>query len=76
MGQTHVHKYLPLLMSKIASGEVDTTFLITHRGGLDIAVDAYKTFSERENGCVKVVMDPRVTTRSEKDQEKVEALHD
>lgn len=60
MGQTHVHKYLPLLMGKIAGGEVDPTFLITHRGGLDIAVDAYKTFSKRENGCIKVVMDPRM----------------
>ena len=38
MGQTHVHKYLPLLMDKIANGQIDTTFLITHRGSLDLSL--------------------------------------
>ena len=58
MGQTNVHKYLPLLMDKIVSGQIDPTFLITHRGNLDFATDAYKTFAAREAGCIKVVMDP------------------
>lgn len=60
MGQTHVHKYLPLLMEKIVEGEVDPTFLITHRGSLDMAQEAYQQFAQREGGCVKVVLDPTV----------------
>jgi threonine dehydrogenase-like Zn-dependent dehydrogenase len=62
MGQTHVHKYLPLLMDKILNGEIDPTFLITHRGNLDMAADAYKQFAAREGGCIKVVMNPTQTT--------------
>ncbi len=30
-GQTHVHRYLPALMKKITSGEIDPSFVITHR---------------------------------------------
>ncbi len=65
MGQTHVHKYLPLLMDKIANKEIDPTFLITHRGSLDMAADAYKQFAAREGGCIKVVMDPTLSAQSE-----------
>ena len=65
MGQTHVHKYLPLLMDKIANGQIDTTFLITHRGSLDMAADAYRQFAAREGGCIKVVMDPTQVTNHE-----------
>ncbi len=58
MGQTHVHKYLPLLMEKIQNKEIDPTFLITHRGGLGSAPGAYAQFAAREGGCIKVVLDP------------------
>jgi threonine dehydrogenase-like Zn-dependent dehydrogenase len=62
MGQTHVHKYMPLLMDKIVNGEVDTTFLITHRGSLDMAAEAYRQFADREGNCIKVVMDPTMVS--------------
>ena len=65
MGQTHVHKYMPLLMDKIVKGEVDTTFLITHRGSLDIAAEAYGQFASREGNCIKVVMDPTMVAREQ-----------
>ena len=58
MGQTHVHNYLPRLMDHIVKGEIDTTFLITHRFPLEEAPHGYKIFKEKTDGCVKVVLKP------------------
>ena len=58
MGQTHMHKYLPGLLARIERGEIDPSFIITHRVGLDDAPDMYRTFREKQDGCVKVVMRP------------------
>ena len=57
-GQTHVHRYLPLLMKKIESGEIDPSFIITHRAKLAEAPELYKTFRDKKDGCIKVVMTP------------------
>lgn len=57
-GQTHVHRYMPILLDKIERGEIDPTFLITHRGRLDEAPDLYKTFRDKADGCIKVVLTP------------------
>ena len=56
MGQTHVHKYLPKLLKYIEDGEIDPTFLITHRGTLDDAPGLYEIFKDKEDECVKVVL--------------------
>jgi threonine dehydrogenase-like Zn-dependent dehydrogenase len=58
MGQTHVHKYLQPLMRRIQQGEVDPTFVITHRLGLEDAPYGYDIFKDKEDGCVKVVLHP------------------
>ncbi len=58
MGQTHVHRYLEPLLKKIVDGEIDPSFIITHRVSLDEVPDAYKTFRDREDGCIKVVLKP------------------
>jgi threonine dehydrogenase-like Zn-dependent dehydrogenase len=58
MGQTHMHKYLPLLLDRIERGEIDPSFIITHRVTLDEAPAMYRTFRDKEDGCVKVVMKP------------------
>jgi threonine dehydrogenase-like Zn-dependent dehydrogenase len=58
MGQTHMHKYLPGLLARVERGEIDPSFIITHRVGLDAAPEMYKTFREKQDGCVKVVMRP------------------
>lgn len=57
-GQTHVHRYLPMLMEKIANDEIDPSFIITHRAKLDEAPELYKTFRDKKDGCIKVVMNP------------------
>lgn len=57
-GQTHVHRYLPLLMGKIEKGDIDPSFIITHRAKLEDAPELYKTFRDKQDGCIKVVMTP------------------
>lgn len=58
MGQTHVHKYLRPLLERIERGEIDPSFIITHRLHLDDAPHAYEVFKNRQDGCIKVVMRP------------------
>ena len=58
MGQTHMHKYMPLLLDRIERGEIDPSFIITHRVTLDDAPAMYRTFREKQDACIKVVMKP------------------
>jgi threonine dehydrogenase-like Zn-dependent dehydrogenase len=58
MGQTHMHKYMPALLERIERGEIDPSFIITHRVTLDDAPEMYRTFREKEDACIKVVMKP------------------
>jgi threonine dehydrogenase-like Zn-dependent dehydrogenase len=55
-GQTHVQKYLPMLLDKIRNGEIDTTFLICHRMPLEKAAEGYRMFSQEQNKTTKVVL--------------------
>jgi threonine dehydrogenase-like Zn-dependent dehydrogenase len=58
MGQTHMHRYMPLLLERIERGEIDPSFIITHRVTLDDVPEMYKTFQEKRDGCIKVVIKP------------------
>ena len=58
MGQTHLHRYMEPLLHRIQSGEIDPSFVITHRLSLDQAPRAYKTFRDKQEQCIKVVLDP------------------
>lgn len=58
MGQTHVQRYLQPLLEKIEAGEIDPSFVITHRRPIDDAPELYKTFRDKEDGCIKVVLKP------------------
>lgn len=58
MGQTHVHNYVERLFETIQKGELDPTFLITHRLPLSDAAEAYKMFRDKTDGCIKVVFTP------------------
>jgi len=57
-GQTHTHKYIPILLDKITKGEIDPSFVITHEVPLEDAADAYELFGNQQDGCVKVVLKP------------------
>lgn len=65
MGQTHVHRYLPKLLEYIQEGEIDPTYLITHRMQLDDAPEMYRVFQEKQDECVKVVMTPDAIEQSQ-----------
>jgi threonine dehydrogenase-like Zn-dependent dehydrogenase len=58
-GQTHVQRYLPMLLEKIQSGAINPAFVITHTVTLDDAPAMYKTFRDKEDGCIKVVLKPQ-----------------
>jgi threonine dehydrogenase-like Zn-dependent dehydrogenase len=57
-GQTHMQRYMKPLLAKIEAGEIDPSFVVTHRVPLKDAPQAYKTFRDKEDGCVKVVLSP------------------
>jgi threonine dehydrogenase-like Zn-dependent dehydrogenase len=57
-GQCHVHRYMPKLLQHIRNGDIDPSFVITHRMALDDAPRGYQTFLEKADGCEKVVLTP------------------
>ncbi len=58
MGQTHVHRYLKPLLDKVVNGEIDPSFVITHRLSLDEVPDGYKMFRDKKDKCIKIVLKP------------------
>jgi threonine dehydrogenase-like Zn-dependent dehydrogenase len=62
MGQTHMHKYMPLLLERIERGEIDPSFIITHRIGLEDVPGMYRTFRDKDDACIKVVIKPHIAT--------------
>jgi threonine dehydrogenase-like Zn-dependent dehydrogenase len=58
MGQTNVHRYLPRLTEYITKGQIDPSFVITHKLALDDAPEGYKTFHDKKDNCIKVVLKP------------------
>lgn len=57
-GQTHMQRYMQPLLEKIEACEIDPSFVITHTVPLEKAPEAYKTFRDKEDGCIKVVLKP------------------
>ncbi|HEY6686984.1 MAG TPA: zinc-binding dehydrogenase [Propionibacteriaceae bacterium] len=57
-GQCHVQRYTKPLLDRIERGEIDPSFVITHRLPLDQAPDAYEVFKQKQDDCVKVVLSP------------------
>jgi len=57
-GQCHVHRYLKPLLAHIEKGDIDPSFIVTHRMSLDDASDGYETFKHKQDECVKVVLKP------------------
>jgi threonine dehydrogenase-like Zn-dependent dehydrogenase len=57
-GQTHVQRYLDPLLERIEDGDIDPSFVITHREPLEKGPEMYETFREKEDGCIKTVLTP------------------
>ena len=58
MGQCHVQRYTRLLLDRIQRGEIDPSFVISHRVTLDDAPEMYRVFRDKQDECIKVVMRP------------------
>ncbi|MGE5926129.1 MAG: zinc-dependent alcohol dehydrogenase [Gemmatimonadota bacterium] len=58
-GQTHVQRYMRPLLERIQAGEIDPTFIITHRFSLDEAPHGFEIFNNKQDECLKVVLTPR-----------------
>src|SRR5215213_4432035 len=58
MGQTHTQKYMRPLMEKVQKGEIDPSFVITHKLKLEDGPGAYRIFRDKQDGCIKVVLKP------------------
>jgi threonine dehydrogenase-like Zn-dependent dehydrogenase len=55
-GQCHVHRYLRPLLERIERGEIDPSFVITHRMKLEDAPEGFEMFSNKEDECLKIVL--------------------
>lgn len=58
MGQTHVRRWTDELLRLIGERKIDPSFVITHRARQDAGADMYKTFRDKADGCIKVVLTP------------------
>ena len=57
-GQTHVNRWTDDLVKRIDDGQIDPSFVITHRAGLEQGPEMYKTFRDKKDNCIKVVLRP------------------
>ena len=55
-GQCHVHRYMQPLLERIENGDIDPSFIITHRLRLEDAPKGYDLFMNKEDDCMKVVL--------------------
>ena len=58
MGQTHVNRWTDDLLRRIEEGQIDPSFVITHTVKLEDGPEMYKTFRNKQDGCIKVVLKP------------------
>jgi threonine dehydrogenase-like Zn-dependent dehydrogenase len=57
-GQTHVNRWTDDLLRRIEEGQIDPSFVVTHTVGLEQGPQMYKTFRDKLDGCIKVVLKP------------------
>jgi threonine dehydrogenase-like Zn-dependent dehydrogenase len=57
-GQTHMMKYMKPLLDRVQRGEIDPSFVISHRVPMDDAPEMYEIFRDKKDHCTKVVLDP------------------
>jgi threonine dehydrogenase-like Zn-dependent dehydrogenase len=57
-GQTHVGRWSESLLTRIEEGQIDPSFVVTHTADLAQGPELYKTFRDKQDGCIKVVLKP------------------
>jgi threonine dehydrogenase-like Zn-dependent dehydrogenase len=73
MGQTHMQTYLEPLLKRIEAGEIDPSFMISHRIGIEQAPEMYGKWQKKEDQVTKIVIDPWADTLNEATHGKVAA---
>lgn len=58
MGQTHMHKYMKPLLERIEKGQIDPSYIISHRITLEQAPEMYKIWRDKKEHVTKIVIDP------------------
>ena len=58
MGQTHVQRWTADLLRRIEEEQIDPSFVITHEAPLDKGPEMYRTFRDKQDSCIKVVLKP------------------
>lgn len=58
MGQTHMHKYMKPLLQRIEKGQIDPSYVISHRITLDEAPRMYEVWRDKKEKVTKIVIDP------------------
>lgn len=62
MGNCHHRAYIPHLMNLVETGSVHPAKLLTREESLHDAVEAYESFDRREQGWLKVKLEPRASS--------------
>jgi threonine dehydrogenase-like Zn-dependent dehydrogenase len=57
-GQCHVQRYMRPLLERIQEGQIDPSFVITHKIPLSKAPAGYEMFKHKLDDCLKVVLHP------------------
>jgi threonine dehydrogenase-like Zn-dependent dehydrogenase len=58
MGQTNMHSYMKPLLERIEKGQIDPSYIISHRISLEEAPEMYKVWRDKKQNVTKVVIDP------------------
>jgi threonine dehydrogenase-like Zn-dependent dehydrogenase len=58
MAQAHVNRWTDDLLKRIEEEQIDPSFVITHERPLSDGPEMYRTFRDKQDGCVKVVLRP------------------
>ncbi|MEV4545389.1 zinc-dependent alcohol dehydrogenase [Micromonospora echinaurantiaca] len=58
MGQMHAQRYIPMLLDRLAAGEIDPGYLATHPMSLEQGVRGYEVFEKKQEGCLRTVLHP------------------
>jgi threonine dehydrogenase-like Zn-dependent dehydrogenase len=64
MGQTNMHNYIRPLLERIEKGQIDPSYIISHRISLDEVPNMYKLWRDKEDRVTKIVIDPWAERRA------------
>lgn len=74
MGQTHVARWTPHLLRLVEEGKIDPSFVITHQKPLEDGPGMYRTFRNKQDGCIKTILKPGETRKQEKADERSDLI--